>query len=146
MVQDGGLRGNRRPTNRPEAAHGDPDELRVCQVRQDAVVPEYWEISTPCDFFRVFLLLNTISGYAHDMIVLERQLNRLLQRDAVRLSRLFPLFCGALPIREAELPITQGRLAQQRHEKKRCNTRPGDKMESVDEAQGIRLQANAGTD
>src|SRR5208283_1111381 len=91
------------------APRGNSDELRVRQMGEIAVVADYWEIRAPRDVLRVFFFLNTVSGHAHDVIVLKRQLNGLIQCDLAWRRRL-PFLRGQQP-----------GVEQQQHNAKKCS-------------------------
>ncbi len=86
LVQDDGPFGKRRPANRPQGPRGNANKLRVRNVRYIAVVAKNREIGASSDVFAALFFLNAVSGDSHDMIVLERELNGLLQRDVARLG------------------------------------------------------------
>ena len=79
MVKDAAHRRNRRSPRCAQAAGADLNQLRIRHTQKTAVIAYRWEIGTLRGLFRVLFLIDRVACNADIVVVLERQLNRLLQ-------------------------------------------------------------------
>jgi hypothetical protein len=82
LVQDGRLPRNGGSPYRSQASRRDTNELSIGQVGYIAVVSKERKISASGNVLCVLLFLNTVCGDANDMIMLQRKLHGLIERNS----------------------------------------------------------------
>src|ERR1700676_3820100 len=82
LVQDGGALWNCGSADCAKGSRGNSDELRIGHLREIAVVAQDREVSTSGDVFSMFLFFDLQRRDTNDMVVLQRELHSLFERDA----------------------------------------------------------------